>query len=130
MDFLIAIGLFAVAGVILRTQREQHMDISRLTAAVEALSTVGESVGATIDNLVNELRANAGDQAAINELADRLEAERAEIVAAIQRGTIAEDEEPGEDTQPGEDTTGGDTTTEPGGEDTVAGGQGEDTLQG
>jgi hypothetical protein len=73
------------------------VDLSKITASVEKMSTVKSSVLAFVSSVPQLMRdAIAADDATdatnINALADRLEAEASEITAAITAGTPAESE--------------------------------------
>lgn len=136
MLFFIGLGLFAIAGAILKHGREP--DMSKLTDAVDGLIAEVADSNTKLDSItafivgVPELVAAAVAEALENasveadEAADLIDAARSDVsdkvdaaLAAISNGTE------GEDTQPGADTT-----TEPAGENTTAGGEGEDTISG
>lgn len=88
-------GLQLLAAVLVyNLWREPMSDaLARLKAAVEALDNVGASVAAAVDKLVEQIREAADNGASeedLNALADQLEGDKAEITAAILRGTPAE----------------------------------------
>lgn len=126
---IVAALILVVGGLLIARTANRRIDqmsqaFARLASAVEALSTVGESVGAVVDRLVEELRAAAAapTEADLNALADRLESERTEIVDAVKRGTVAEDE-PEPEPADGDDTGAADD-----GPTTIEGGDGEDQV--
>lgn len=63
-----------------------------LAQEIEELSTVSASFLAYHDAVVAELRANANDPAKVAELADKLEAIKAPMMAAMTKNTVAENE--------------------------------------
>lgn len=72
----------------LQIQGEQMaLDLSRLTDDVGATRTVEDSSAALIQQIVDELRASAGDQAAINMLADSLEEGKTNLGTAVAANT-------------------------------------------
>lgn len=82
--------------------------IDRLAGVVVTISGVAASAAALIGSLAQQIRDSIDDPQELNALADQLEARQAELAAAVTAGTIAEGE--------------------PAGEDTNAGGAGEDTV--
>lgn len=64
-------------------------EIDRLTASVTALTTVDDSLVALVGNLAQLIRDNAADPAALNSLADKLDAESAKVAAAVTDNTPA-----------------------------------------
>ena len=60
----------------------------KLLAAVTAIETKADSLIELSNQLAALLRANAQDPTAINALADRLEAQTAEVQAAIDANTV------------------------------------------
>ncbi len=63
--------------------------LDRLTADVATLTSVDESAIALLNGLAQQIRDNAGDPAALAALADSLEAENANLSAAITANTPA-----------------------------------------
>ena len=73
------------------------VDLSKITASVERISTVKGSVLAFISSVPGLIRDaiaadDAGDATNLNALADKLEADANEITTAITAGTPASDE--------------------------------------
>jgi ABC-type transporter Mla subunit MlaD len=68
-----------------------HMsaEIDRLTASVAALTTAEQSSNALLAQLSQLIRDNANDPAALNALADSIDADTAEITAAVVANTPA-----------------------------------------
>ena len=69
-------------------------DITALTREVEENTTVVESAIALLDTLAAEIRANVTDQAALEELADKLDANSNRLADAVAANTAAEEETP------------------------------------
>jgi hypothetical protein len=67
--------------------QQMALDLSRLTDDVGATRTVEDSSAALIQQIVDELRASAGDQAAINMLADSLEEGKTNLGNAVAANT-------------------------------------------
>lgn len=65
------------------------LDLKRMTAAVEAGKTVDESATTLLGQLAQLVRDTAGDPAAVNALADQLEAQQASLAAAVVANTPA-----------------------------------------
>lgn len=65
------------------------MDLSRLTAAVARDTTVNESAITLMTNLSTLLREAAGDEAAVNALADQLDAAQQTLADAVVANTPA-----------------------------------------
>lgn len=63
--------------------------LDRLTASVAGLKTVDESAAALLSNIAQQLRDAATDPAAINKLADDIDADNAALAAAITANTPA-----------------------------------------
>jgi hypothetical protein len=72
--------------------------LDRLTAEVQESRTVNESALALISGLAQEIRDRLGDDAAMEALADDLDAQQAEMAAGVAAGTVADPSEP--DPQP------------------------------
>lgn len=64
-------------------------EIDRLTASVTALTTVDDSLVALVGNLAQAIRDNATDPAALNALADKLDAESIKVADAVTANTPA-----------------------------------------
>lgn len=64
-------------------------EIDRLTASVTNLTTVDASLVTLVGNLAQLLRDSASDPAAINALADKLDAEAATVSQAVTDNTPA-----------------------------------------
>ena len=67
-----------------------RVDLARLTAAVEKDKTVNDSAATLIAGLAEQLRSIAGDAAAVNALADALDAQSDALSAAVTANTPAE----------------------------------------
>lgn len=61
--------------------------LDRLTADVSALTTVDASAIALLSGLADQIRANAEDPAAMNKLADDIEAQNTALSAAVTANT-------------------------------------------
>ncbi len=64
-------------------------EIDRLTASVTNLTTVDDSLVALVTNLAQTIRDNATDPAALNALADKLDAESTKVADAVTANTPA-----------------------------------------
>lgn len=64
-------------------------EIDRLTASVTSLTTVDDSLVALVGNLAQTIRDNATDPAALNALADKLDAESTKVADAVTANTPA-----------------------------------------
>lgn len=64
-------------------------ELDRLTASVANVKTVAESAITLINGLAQQIRDNAGDPAALAKLADDLDADDAELAAAVSANTPA-----------------------------------------
>lgn len=95
-----------------QTQDEQgeqmSLDISRVESEVSENTDAVESASILLDTLADELRAAAGNQAAVNALADTLSNNSDRLAAAVVRNTPASPEPtptpaptPAEPTEPG-----------------------------
>lgn len=62
-------------------------EIDRLTASVTALTTVDDSLVTLVANLAQTIRDNATDPAALNSLADKLDAEKQKVADAVTANT-------------------------------------------
>lgn len=67
----------------------QMADLTNITTEVTEISSVVDSAVALIGNLADQIRANATDQTALNDLANSLDAKAAELGAAIAANTPA-----------------------------------------
>jgi len=67
-------------------------DFTRLTAEVEETKTVTQSAIQLLENLSTRLREEANNPAAINALADELDANGAALAAAVVANTPSEGE--------------------------------------
>ncbi len=74
--------------------------LDRLTTEVSENTTVVQSAITLITNLAEQLRQAATDPAAVNALADQLDAQSNALATAVAANTVAE-------TPPGEDTAAG-----------------------
>jgi methyl-accepting chemotaxis protein len=66
------------------------LDLTALRAEITENSDAVASAVVLISALVDEIRANAGNQAAINEIANQLDAQTAALAAAVAANTPAE----------------------------------------
>lgn len=66
------------------------MDLSKITAAVERDRTVNESAVTLLGKLSEALRQAAGDPAAVQALADQLDANQQALADAVVANTPAE----------------------------------------
>jgi len=64
-------------------------DLNRLTAAVERDNTVNQSAITLLNNLSQLIRDNATDPAALNALADQLDAQQQALADAVTANTPA-----------------------------------------
>lgn len=90
MLLLIAFGLVIVIALQLRQiRKEAHMskELDRLTASVAAETSRTESLVTLVQGLAQMIRDSATDPAALSKLADALDAETANIQAAIDANT-------------------------------------------
>lgn len=62
--------------------------VDRLTQKVQSMEDAGQALRTAFSALADEMRANAGDATAINQLADRIEAEQ--LADAVLAGTAAD----------------------------------------
>lgn len=101
MAMTVAIWVLAIA-IILNTWKGMTMSavVERLTQSVTNLTSVTDSASALIASLAQEIRDNATDEAALRELADRLDSESAELSAAVTANTPADDSSGGESPAP------------------------------
>lgn len=111
---LIAVGLGLI---ILWKVNDMSAALARLQAELAENTSVTASVLALITGLSDQLRAAAGDEAAINAIADGLDENSAKLAAAVASNTEAEaaEEIPATDLEPieeapADETGGGDTT--------------------
>jgi len=65
------------------------MDLNKLTAAVARDKTVNESAATLLGQLADLIRATAGDAAAVNALADSLDAQQQALADAVVANTPA-----------------------------------------
>ncbi len=70
--------------------RQQMADFSALRSAVARIETVQASAIALIREIVDALRTEAGDVAAVAELASQLEAHADTLAAAVEENTPTE----------------------------------------
>lgn len=66
------------------------LDLNALTASVQANTDAEQSAITLITQLADEIRANAGDQAAVDALATQLQDQAASLAAAVVANTPAE----------------------------------------
>lgn len=64
-------------------------DLTRITASVAAVKDRDDSIIALVNSLAQQLRDNATDPAAINALADSLDADNQSVVDAVNANTPA-----------------------------------------
>lgn len=64
-------------------------EIDRLTASVTLLTSVDDSLVTLVTNLAQTIRDNATDSAALNALADKLDAEKQKVADAVTANTPA-----------------------------------------
>jgi hypothetical protein len=92
--------LAVLIGAVTVKRGYDHMSeaLVRLTAEVAETRSVNASLRAAFTGLATQIRENAEDPAALNALADALDADQAETVAAITANTpaapVADDDEP------------------------------------
>lgn len=112
--------------LILRKQTKMSHAQDRISAQIARLTTVDAGLKTLVTDLVGRIRSGSGDQAAMNKLADDLEAQVDSIVADVKVGTDAEEE-----IVPPADAGGGEASTQEagGGESTVAAGGGADVVE-
>lgn len=75
--------------LVLHKETTMSAEIDRLTASVTNLTTVDASLVTLVGNLAQLLRDSASDPAAINALADKLDAEAATVAQAVTDNTPA-----------------------------------------
>lgn len=76
-------------------------NLNRLTTEVAELTTVAESAVALINGLSQQIKDAAGDQAKLDELTDKLDAQANSLAAAVAANTPAEEgEDPPADETP------------------------------
>jgi methyl-accepting chemotaxis protein len=66
---------------------EMSAEIDRITASVTNLTTVDDSLVALVTNLAQTIRDNADNPAALNALADKLDAEKQKVSDAVTANT-------------------------------------------
>lgn len=81
--------ILAKLGIIQAQEIHVAADLTALAAEVQENTDAAASVRAVVDNLVEELRTNANDPAAINALADQLANNNDALAAAVVAGTPA-----------------------------------------
>jgi ABC-type transporter Mla subunit MlaD len=69
---------------------KMSLDLSKLQTEVSENTSVMQSAMTLLDNLASEIRANAGNQTALNELADNLDANSNALADAVARNTTAQ----------------------------------------
>jgi hypothetical protein len=104
----LARGLETLGALQMREFEAMSAAMDRLTREVTETRELGASAVAMIEGLAEQIRDLKDDPAALEALADELDATQTALAAAISANTP-------------QDTTGG-------GEDTVSGGGGEDTI--
>ena len=65
------------------------MNMDRLTQEVSQNSDAVDSAAALLEQLADEIRANAGNEAAMNDLADKLDANSQRLADAVAANTPA-----------------------------------------
>lgn len=79
--------------------------VDRIRSAVEAETTQVASISALVSGLADQIRANAADETALNELADQLDAQNAALGAAVAANTPAPAPTPASDPSSGTTTS-------------------------
>ncbi len=74
----------------LKELKAMSAELDRLKASVAALTTSEKSLVALVKGLAQLIRDNATDPAALNAIADEIDADNAEIAAAVTENTPAE----------------------------------------
>ena len=74
--------------------KKMTAELQKLTDAVTALKSVDESAIALLKQLADQVKANANDPAAILKLADEINAEAANLAAAVTANTPAQPQPP------------------------------------
>lgn len=74
--------------------------IENLQSVVAEQTTVIASAAALLGTLAEEIRQNAGDEAALNDLADRIDANTDSLAAAVEANTVPANEQPETPTDP------------------------------
>lgn len=69
-------------------------ELDRLKASTAAIKTVADSAVALINGLAQQIRDNSTDPAALNALADELDADQAELAGAVSANTAPPAPEP------------------------------------
>jgi predicted nucleic acid-binding Zn-ribbon protein len=88
----------------LKTQGDaMATDLTRLTTEVTENSSAIDSAVTLIEGLAEQIRQLATDPAALNALADQLDASSNRLAAAVQANTPAEEEPPTEEEPPAEE---------------------------
>jgi TolA-binding protein len=77
-----------------RRLKKMEEAVARLTASVSALTTVDQSAITLINGLSQQIRDLSADPAALNALADQLDAQASDLSAAVTANTPATPEEP------------------------------------
>lgn len=116
----LACAIFSLEALVRTEFRTMSAALDRLTREVSETKEVAASAVAMIEGLAQQIRDLKDDPAALEALANELDASQAALAAAVAANTPSE---PG-----GEETTGGDTSGSDTTSDTVVGGEGEDTL--
>ena len=83
LTIAVALVFLALKG----TKMSEALD--RLTASVAQATTVAESAVTLIGTIAAEIRDNVDDSDALNDLADKLDAETADLAAAVSANTPA-----------------------------------------
>lgn len=76
--------------LLLELEGEEKLNLDRINAAVSRVDTVGASVVAFVTELAQELKNSSGDQAAVDAIAVRLDADADQIAKAITDNTPAQ----------------------------------------
>lgn len=79
---------------------EQMHHLERLTEAVNRIETKGAAIVALVEGLAQEIRDNQHDPAALNDLADRIDATSDGLLAAINANTPGDPIEPDPEPDP------------------------------
>lgn len=66
-------------------------DLSRMSTDLEANTSATDSAVTLLETLAGEIRANITDQAALNDLADKLESNSQKLADAVVANTPAEE---------------------------------------
>lgn len=86
--------IVALAGKIIHQNRRIRMNLADLKTKVDAQTTVIASAATAFSTLAQEIRDNANDPAAIQAIADEVDANTNALAAAVAANTAASSETP------------------------------------